>query len=161
MTLGMIFVFVAEASPQRQMEKLGRGVVAINQSGGKVYVGWRLLGTDRRDIAFNVYTVINGSEGKPSVQARVWSHNYLSIPLQTMERYTLTTRLSATWMAMASMRLYYTRQAEVMIMRKAGLQIHPYLKPTTWTAFSCGESIWEETLVKAPTILSFQAPVVQ
>jgi len=40
---------------QRQMEKLGRGVVAINQDGGKVYIGWRMLGTDGEDIAFNVY----------------------------------------------------------------------------------------------------------
>jgi rhamnogalacturonan endolyase len=39
----------------RQMENLGRGVVAINQGGGKVFVSWRLLGTDPDDIAFNVY----------------------------------------------------------------------------------------------------------
>ena len=37
------------------MENLGRGVVAINQGGGKVYVGWRMLGTDPEDIAFNLY----------------------------------------------------------------------------------------------------------
>jgi rhamnogalacturonan endolyase len=54
-TVGMIFVFVAETSAQRQMEKLGRGVVAVNQSDGKVYIGWRLLGTDPDGIAFNVY----------------------------------------------------------------------------------------------------------
>ena len=30
----------------RQMEKLGRGVVAIHQGGGKAFVSWRLLGTD-------------------------------------------------------------------------------------------------------------------
>jgi rhamnogalacturonan endolyase len=123
-TVGMIFVFVAEASAQRQMEKLGRGVVAVNQSDGKVYIGWRLLGTDPDDIAFNVYrnnarvnsqpitestnlvddnpdpvggatpirigvrAVINGSEGKPSAPARVWSQNYLSIPLATPDGYT-------------------------------------------------------------------------
>ncbi len=39
----------------RQMEALGRGVVAIPQDSGKVFVGWRLLGTDPDDIAFNVY----------------------------------------------------------------------------------------------------------
>ncbi|MHC4597041.1 MAG: rhamnogalacturonan endolyase family protein, partial [Planctomycetota bacterium] len=26
------------------MEKLDRGVVAIHQGGGRVYVGWRMLG---------------------------------------------------------------------------------------------------------------------
>src|SRR5947209_9076664 len=42
------------ASAQRQMERLGRGVVAIPLDDGKVFVGWRLLGTDPDDIAFNV-----------------------------------------------------------------------------------------------------------
>ena len=43
-------------SAQRQMESLGRGVVAIPEdNGGKVFVGWRLLGTDPDEIAFNVY----------------------------------------------------------------------------------------------------------
>ncbi len=43
----------------RQMEKLGRGVVAVN-AGGKVWVAWRLLGTDSEDIAFNVYRATAG-----------------------------------------------------------------------------------------------------
>ena len=49
---------------QRQMEDLGRGVVAINQGGGKVYVGWRLLGTDPDDIAFNLYRSVNGARAQ-------------------------------------------------------------------------------------------------
>ena len=39
----------------RQMENLGRGVVAINQGEGKVFVSWRLLGTEPDGIAFNLY----------------------------------------------------------------------------------------------------------
>ena len=54
----LIHGFLAStACAQRQMEALGRGVVAIPQDGGKVFVGWRLLGTDPDDIAFNVYRV--------------------------------------------------------------------------------------------------------
>jgi rhamnogalacturonan endolyase len=37
------------------MENLGRGVVAIPQADGKIFVAWRMLGTDADDIAFNVY----------------------------------------------------------------------------------------------------------
>ncbi|AUX22256.1 hypothetical protein SOCEGT47_027570 [Sorangium cellulosum] len=37
-----------------QMEDLDRGVVAVPADGG-IYVGWRLFGYDRDDIAFNVY----------------------------------------------------------------------------------------------------------
>jgi rhamnogalacturonan endolyase len=46
----------------RQMEKLGRGVVAIHQGGGKVFVSWRLLGTDPDNIAFNLYRTAGGGE---------------------------------------------------------------------------------------------------
>lgn len=118
-TIGTALFFVAGANAQRQMENLGRGLVAINQGGGRVYVGWRMLGTDPDNIAFNVYknnarvntqpitestnivddngnnsaaytvrTVINGSEEEPSAQAKVWSQNYISILLQTPDRYT-------------------------------------------------------------------------
>jgi len=48
----------ASAAEPRQMENLGRGVVALNQGEGKVYVSWRLLGTDPDDISFNVYRQI-------------------------------------------------------------------------------------------------------
>ena len=111
-----VFLFAASTSAQRYMEELGRGVVAINQGDQKVYVGWRMLGTDPDNIAFNVYrnnirvnsqpitestnlvdnngsigatytvrAVINGSEVESSTAARVWSQNYLSIPLRTPE----------------------------------------------------------------------------
>lgn len=48
------------SSAQRLMENLGRGLVAINKGNGVVYLGWRLLGTDSEDIAFNLYRSTNG-----------------------------------------------------------------------------------------------------
>jgi rhamnogalacturonan endolyase len=45
------------ARPPRQMEKLGRGVVAIRRGDGEVYVGWRMLGTDPEEVAFDLYRV--------------------------------------------------------------------------------------------------------
>lgn len=45
----------AAAKTPRQVEDLGRGVVAINQGGGKVFLSWRLLGTEPEKTAFNVY----------------------------------------------------------------------------------------------------------
>jgi rhamnogalacturonan endolyase len=50
-----LLALAASASAQRQMEKLGRGVVAVNQGEGKVFVSWRLLGTEPESIGFNVY----------------------------------------------------------------------------------------------------------
>ena len=40
--------------PQRQIEKLDRGLVAVDL-GGSVFLSWRLLGTDPTDISFNLY----------------------------------------------------------------------------------------------------------
>ena len=36
-------------------EKLDRGLIAVKQEDGSVYVGWRLLASDPKDVAFNVY----------------------------------------------------------------------------------------------------------
>jgi rhamnogalacturonan endolyase len=55
LVMGTQHLLVANACAQRQMERLGRGVVAVPQDDGKIYVGWRLLGTDPGEIAFNVY----------------------------------------------------------------------------------------------------------
>lgn len=43
----------------RQMENLGRGVVAVQFEAGKVFVGWRVLGTDPSNVAFNLYRSSN------------------------------------------------------------------------------------------------------
>ena len=96
----------------KQMEFLNRGVVAVRVSAAKVYVGWRLFGTDPAGISFNVYRdgmllnttpittstnyedntpingtytvkpVINGTEGTASNPIALWANNQLSIPLQ-------------------------------------------------------------------------------
>ncbi|MFI8377885.1 T9SS type A sorting domain-containing protein [Leeuwenhoekiella sp. NPDC079379] len=39
----------------KQVEFLTRGLVAVQKSSNEVYLSWRLLGTDPKDISFNVY----------------------------------------------------------------------------------------------------------
>jgi rhamnogalacturonan endolyase len=58
-------LFATEALAQRLMENLGRGLIAIPQDDGKVYLGWRLLGTEPDDVAFNVY---RSTDGGPAVK---------------------------------------------------------------------------------------------
>jgi rhamnogalacturonan endolyase len=53
--LAMGLVLATPAHAQRQMENLTRGIVAVKQGRGGVYVGWRLFGTDPESIAFNLY----------------------------------------------------------------------------------------------------------
>jgi autotransporter-associated beta strand protein len=43
------------ADAPRQMENLGRGVVAVRSSATEVLVSWRLLGYEPQDLPFNVY----------------------------------------------------------------------------------------------------------
>ncbi len=63
LSMGIAALSVAEAFAQRQMEKLGRGVIAVRQADGSAFVGWRLLGTDPDAMAFSLYRMTGG--GKP------------------------------------------------------------------------------------------------
>jgi rhamnogalacturonan endolyase len=58
---GIVLFVATPAIAQRQMENLGRGVVAINQGEGKVFVSWRLWGADPDNIAFNIYRATGGA----------------------------------------------------------------------------------------------------
>ena len=78
LTITAILFFTGSVQAQRQMEKLGRGMVAINQGGGKVYVGWRMLGTDPDNIAFNLYRTTGGGQAvKLNDQPITQSTNYI------------------------------------------------------------------------------------
>jgi rhamnogalacturonan endolyase len=48
-------VYALSGKAQRQMEYLNRGMVAVHQGNDSVYVGWRMLGTEPENIAFNLY----------------------------------------------------------------------------------------------------------
>jgi hypothetical protein len=78
----LVMTFLISVAPgaeaQREMENLGRGLVALNQGDGKVYVGWRLLGTDPNEIAFNLYRTTDGAAPvKLNDQPLVQSTNYV------------------------------------------------------------------------------------
>jgi rhamnogalacturonan endolyase len=55
-----MIAFSVPAWAQRQMENLSRGIVAVKQAEGGVYVGWRLFGTDPDETAFNLYRAAGG-----------------------------------------------------------------------------------------------------
>ena len=96
-------------TPESQMEKLGRGVVALPQSKG-IFVSWRLLGTDDARMKFDVvrdgvtiaegldvsnyadedgtasskYKVVckvNGKTVETSAEVQPWSQLYMKLPL--------------------------------------------------------------------------------
>ena len=47
------------AEAQRQMERLGRGIVVLRTSSTQTYIGWRLLGNDPDGVGFNLYRAAN------------------------------------------------------------------------------------------------------
>src|SRR5687767_76487 len=59
----------------RQMENLGRGVVAVRKEDG-VFVSWRLLGNEARDKAFNLYRAFNGATQKLNAQPLTGGTNF-------------------------------------------------------------------------------------
>jgi rhamnogalacturonan endolyase len=109
--LGIILLCAIGAYPQRYMENLGRGLVAIKKGSG-YFLSWRLFGLDPAGIGFNVYKgtaklnptpitdatdytdntggsgdytvkpVVNGVEQAASKPAMVLNNPYLSIPMQ-------------------------------------------------------------------------------
>jgi len=57
----LLLGLVSAAPAQRQMENLTRGIVAVKQAGGGVYIGWRLFGTDPETVTFNLYRLTGSS----------------------------------------------------------------------------------------------------
>lgn len=60
-TFLLCMITLSSAFAQRQMEELHRGLVAINEGDGKVFVSWRLLATDQEEVAFNLYRKSDGN----------------------------------------------------------------------------------------------------
>ena len=50
----------AKVHAQRQMEYLNRGVYAVNEGNGNVFVSWRLMATESQEIGFNIYRTSDG-----------------------------------------------------------------------------------------------------
>ena len=76
----LLLALVPTTFAQRQMEKLGRGVVAVRSSSSQVYVGWRLLGNDPDDVSFNLYRVRGGATNKLNGSPFTTSCNYVDTP---------------------------------------------------------------------------------
>ncbi|MCE5185230.1 MAG: hypothetical protein LLF76_03795 [Planctomycetaceae bacterium] len=71
---GTVWSFTpVDVMPPRYMEKLGRGVIALYQGSGSVYVGWRLLASDPADVAFNLYRNGTKLNSTPITQSTNWS----------------------------------------------------------------------------------------
>ena len=71
---------------QRQMEYLDRGVIAVKLDSNDVYVGWRMLGTEPNDTAFNVYW----NDIKINAEPIINSTNFIDTYYDPNARYTVS-----------------------------------------------------------------------
>lgn len=58
----------ARGEGQREIEKLGRGLVAVRQADGSVFASWRLLASDPVGAAFHLYRVHGGKEERVTAE---------------------------------------------------------------------------------------------
>lgn len=70
-----LFAFT-QTQAQYQMEYLTRGVYAVNNGSGKIFVSWRLLGTEDQNLAFNLYRTANNKTQKLNEQPLVTSTSF-------------------------------------------------------------------------------------
>ncbi len=109
-------LYDARPKSVRQMENLSRGLTAVPSDGGAL-VSWRCLGTDGKDLYYNLYRdgerlndaplgvtnyfdanapagaeytlaeVVDGEENGTTVTATAWDKEYITIPVQEREGY--------------------------------------------------------------------------
>ncbi|MFM2294605.1 MAG: hypothetical protein RLZZ350_1018, partial [Verrucomicrobiota bacterium] len=59
--LATLVLAAPSAFAQRQMERLGRGLVVLHTTNTVAYMSWRLLANDPANVGFNVYRSANGA----------------------------------------------------------------------------------------------------
>jgi rhamnogalacturonan endolyase len=73
----ILSLFITFGSLGQQIEHLNRGIVAFNQGKGQAFVSWRLLGTEPKETAFNVYRTAKNQTVKLNAQPLVKGTNFI------------------------------------------------------------------------------------
>ncbi len=69
--IGAVVCFCGLESICAAVEKLDRGVIAVKQEDGAVYIGWRLLESDPKGVGFNVYRTATPRDPKTMSELRL------------------------------------------------------------------------------------------
>ncbi|HET9746973.1 MAG TPA: hypothetical protein VFP97_14750, partial [Chitinophagaceae bacterium] len=91
--LVIVFIFfIIHLDAQYRMEYLTRGVHAVNAGNGKVFVSWRLLGTEDPDLVFNLYRNTGSKTSKLNKQPISKSTNFTDESVDTTQSNTYTVK---------------------------------------------------------------------
>src|SRR5690554_8196557 len=85
----IVFSLTTEAA--RLMEKLGRGVVAVNR-GSDIFISWRMFGTEPPSTEFNIYRNGQKINGDPIIE----STNYVDPDGNSADAYYVTSIINGT-----------------------------------------------------------------
>ena len=97
------------------MEWLTRGVHAVNNGKGKVFVSWRLLGTEDNDLPFNLYRTANKKTVKLNKQPIITATSFTdeSADINQANTYTVKAiinnkeeRTGSSWTLAANAKAY-------------------------------------------------------
>lgn len=89
---GSLLLLSMQSIAQRRLEFLNRGVYAINEGKGKVFVSWRLLGTEPQNQAFNLYRTMDGKQVKLNQTPLIKGTNYEDAGADTSKAITYTVK---------------------------------------------------------------------
>jgi rhamnogalacturonan endolyase len=75
--LVLVACWLPAAAAPRQMEDLGRGVVALRVDARQTFISWRILGLDPADLAFNLYrSTAGGAPVRLNAQPLIGASNF-------------------------------------------------------------------------------------
>ncbi|MEK3922415.1 rhamnogalacturonan lyase family protein [Paenibacillus sp. FSL K6-2393] len=78
----------AEGSAPRLVENLGRGLTAVYLGENKVYLSWRLLGTESQQVTFDIYRRTGTEEVKLNDQPLTQGTNYTDTNVDVTQSHT-------------------------------------------------------------------------
>jgi len=87
-----ILFFTTCPQAQYRMEYLTRGVHAVPDGKGKIFVSWRLLGTENNDLAFNLYRTTNKKTTLLNKQPIIKATNFTDASADTNQANTYTVK---------------------------------------------------------------------
>ncbi|MFL5742269.1 MAG: rhamnogalacturonan lyase [Flavisolibacter sp.] len=82
----VIVFFSSSVLAQRMMEDLDRGVAAVRNAEGKVFVSWRLFATEPETVSFNLYRTVNGKTEKLNAQPITGPTSFLDNDTDTLQQ---------------------------------------------------------------------------
>ncbi len=155
---------VTDTFAQRIVEKLSRGVLALSKGSGDVYVGWRLLGTDPEDVAFNLYRKTTSGEIKiasnlttstnfldKGVNVTIDNIYYVRAIVNGVEQApSKSYTLKANTVVGRYIRMPLTPEPDApLVTNSSGTQVDPYSSGSTWVGDVDADGEWEYIILRS------------